>query len=274
MSQITVAAVQMDPKLGLVRENRERLLDLLREAAKTGAKLIVFPEAALSGYCFETLDEALAASEPVPGPTVQAFTQACQELNVYTIIGMLEIADDKLYNVAVLIGPQGLVGCYRKAHLPFLGVDKLADKGDTGFQVYDTPLGRIGILICYDLRFPEAARSLALNEADIIALPTNWPEGSDSAPDFIAPTRALENRVFLVACNRCGCERDFGFIGKSTLVDPSGKRLAQAGPGEEIITATFNPMLARQKRLVIRPGEFEMDTIGDRRPELYTKLVE
>lgn len=274
MSQVTVAAVQMDPTIGLVRENRVNILGLLDEAAGMGARLVVFPEAALSGYCFETLEEARAAAEPIPGPSVQAFAQACKELDVYTSIGMLEDAGDKLYNAAVLVGPLGLIGCYRKSHLPFLGVDKLANKGDTGFQVYDTPLGRIGMIVCYDLRFPEAARSLALKGADIIVLPTNWPEGADPAPNFIAPTRALENRVFLVACDRCGHERGFGFIGQSAIIDPSGKRLAQAGAGEEIISATFDPAMARQKRLVIRPDEFEMDTVGDRRPELYSALTD
>ncbi len=274
MPPITVAAVQMNPALGLVRENRVHLLGLLDEAAGMGARCIVFPEAALSGYCFASLDEARAAAEPIDGPSVQAFAQACKELDVYAVIGMLERANEQLYNAAVLIGPSGVIGCYRKAHLPFLGVDKLATRGDTGFQVYDTPLGRIGMLICYDLRFPEAARSLALRGAEIIALPTNWPQGAESAPKFIAPTRALENRVFLIACNRCGHERGFDFIGQSTILDPSGQRLAQAGAGEEIITAPLEPTLAHQKQLIIRPGEFEMDTVGDRRPELYTALVE
>ncbi|MBN1887002.1 MAG: carbon-nitrogen hydrolase family protein [Thermoflexales bacterium] len=273
MANITVAAVQMDPKIGQVGDNRAIILDLLDKAVGLGAQLIVFPEAALSGYCLDTLDEARAAAEPVPGPSVQAFAQACRAKGVYAVIGMLEDAGERLYNSAVLVGPHGLIGCYRKSHLPFLGVDRLADPGDSGLQVYDTELGRLGLLVCYDLRFPEAARCLALNGADIIALPTNWPEGAESAPDFIAPTRALENRVFVITCDRCGHERGFDFIGKSVILDPAGGRLAQAGLGEEIITATFDPGLARQKRLVIRPGEFELDTVGGRRPELYARLV-
>lgn len=269
MAKITVAAMQMNPRLGQVQENRACILAGLGQAAALGAHLIVFPEAALSGYCFATLDEARAAAEPLDGPSVQAFVQTCRQYNVYAVIGMLQTAGDKLYNAALLIGPDGIVGCYHKAHLPFLGVDKLADKGNSGFEVYSTPLGRIGMIICYDLRFPEAARSLALRGADMIALPTNWPQGADSAPGFIAPTRALENRVFVIACNRCGYEGGFEFIGSSVILDPAGRRLAQAGAGEEIITATFDPLLARHKRLVIRPGEFEMDTLADRRPELY-----
>jgi predicted amidohydrolase len=274
VAKITVAAVQMDPKIGQAGDNRAVMLDLLDKAVELGAQLIVFPEAALSGYCFDALDQARAAAEPVTGPSVQAFARVCQAKDVYVVIGMLEEAGERLYNSAVLIGPGGLIACYRKAHLPFLGVDRLVDPGDSGLQVYDTGLGRLGLLVCYDLRFPEAARCLALNGVDIIALPTNWPEGAESAPDFIAPTRALENRIFVIACDRCGHERGFDFIGKSVIVDPAGCRLAQAGRGEEIIVATFDPGLARQKRLVIRPGEFELDTVGGRRPELYARLVE
>jgi predicted amidohydrolase len=130
-------------------------------------------------------------------------------------------------------------------------------------------------LICYDLRFPEAARCLALEGADMIALPTNWPQGADASPDFVAQTRAMENRVFLVAVNRAGEERGAVFIGKSQIVDPAGRRLAMADTTDEtIITATFDPTLARQKRLVIQPGVFEIDTVGDRRPELYRRIVQ
>lgn len=275
MSQITVAGVQFDPKIGLVRENRVRILGLIDEIAGQGAKLVVFPECALSGYVFEDIDEARAASEPVPGPSTQAIAATCQQLGVYAVVGMLEEAGEAIYNSAVLCGPEGLVGVYRKTHLPFLGVDKLAALGPDPYRVYETSIGRIGMLICYDLRFPEAARCLALEGADVIALPTNWPQGADASPDFIAPTRAMENRLFLVAVNRAGQERGARFIGKSQIVDPAGRRLAMAQTTDEtIITATFDPTLARQKRLVIEPGVFEMDTVGDRRPELYRRIVE
>ncbi len=274
MSQITVAGVQFDPKIGLVRENRVRILGLIDEVAGQGARLVVFPECALSGYVFEDVDEARAASEPVPGPSTEAIAATCKQLGVYAVVGMLEEAGEAIYNSAVLCGPEGLVGVYRKTHLPFLGVDKLTALGPDPYRVYETSIGRIGMLICYDLRFPEAARCLALEGADVIALPTNWPQGADASPDFIAPARAMENRLFLVAVNRAGQERGARFIGKSQIVDPSGRRLAMAQTIDEtIITATFDPTLARQKRLVIEPGVFEMDTVGDRRPDLYRRIV-
>jgi predicted amidohydrolase len=273
--QVTVTGIQFDPKIGLVRENRVRILGLIDEAVAQGAKLVVFPECALSGYVFDDIDEARLASERVPGPSTQALAATCKELGVYAIVGMLEDAGETIYNSAVLCWPQGIVGIYRKTHLPFLGVDKMTGLGPDPYRVFDTPFGRIGMLICYDLRFPEAARCLALDGADIIAVPTNWPQGADVAPDLIAPTRALENRVFIVAVNRAGTERGASFIGKSQIIDPSGRRLALAQTTDEaILTATFDPTLARQKRLIVEPGVFEMDTVGDRRPELYRRIVE
>ena len=274
MNSITVAGIQFDPKIGLVRENRVRILSLIDEVAAHDARLVVFPECALSGYVFDDIDEARMASERVPGPSTQAIVETCKELGVYAVVGMLEDAGETLYNSAVLAGPEGLVGVYRKTHLPYLGVDMMTGLGPDPYRVFNTSIGRIGMLICYDLRFPEAARCLALEGADVIALPTNWPQGADTAPDFVAPARAVENRVFVVAVNRAGTERGASFIGKSQIVAPSGQRLAMAQTTDEtIIMAAFDPTLARQKRLVIEPGVFEIDTIGDRRPELYKRLV-
>jgi predicted amidohydrolase len=273
--QITVAGIQFDPKIGLVRENRVRILGLMDQMAGQGAKLVVFPECALSGYVFEDIDEARQAAEPVPGPSTDAIAETCGQLGTYAVVGMLEDAGEAIYNSAVLCGPEGLIGVYRKTHLPFLGVDKLTALGPDPYRVYETNIGRIGMLICYDLRFPEPARCLALGGADMIVVPTNWPQGADTSPDFIAPARAVENRVFLIAVNRAGTERSASFIGKSQIVDPSGRRLAMAQTTDEtVITATFDPTLAREKRLVISPGVFEIDTVGDRRPELYKRIVE
>ena len=196
------------------------------------------------------------------------------------MVGLLERGDDEgtdVYNSAALVGPEGVVGVYRKAHLPLLGVDRFTTPGDSGFCVWDVAIGRaivrVGIAICYDLRFPEAVRVLALAGADIVALPTNWPDGSQNAPQFVTRTRALENRVFLLACNRCGEESGFWFFGHSQITDPGGNVLAEAGDGEEICYAEIEPEQARQKRIVLRPGAFELDTVGDRRPDLYGALA-
>jgi 5-aminopentanamidase len=280
-ASVSVAVAQMDPKLGAYGDNLERIHALLEEALAHGARLTVFPECATTGYGFADLPSAHTVAERVPGPTTEALTRICRAHRMegggpYVVVGLLERTDDPevVYNSAVLVGPEGLVGCYRKAHLPLLGVDRFTTPGDTGFQVWETAVGRVGILICYDLRFPEAMRVLSLAGADLIALPTNWPDGSQNAPELFTRTRALENRVFVLACNRCGEESGFLFFGHSQITDPRGKVLAEAEAGEAICYADIEPAQARRKRIILRPGEFELDTVGDRRPELYGRIGE
>lgn len=278
---VRVAVAQMDPKLGAYERNFTRIVELFERAVEQGAHLIVLPECATTGYGFADLTAAQEVAEVVPGPTTRALTVLCQRHRKesggpYIVVGLLERLKDPdiVYNSAVLVGPEGLIGLYRKAHLPLLGVDRFTTPGDTGFQVWETPIGRIGMAICYDLRFPETLRVLALSGADIVALPTNWPDGSQNAPEFVTRTRALENRVFLLACNRCGEESGFWFFGHSQITDPRGDVLAEAEAEEMICYADIEPAQARQKRIILRPGEFELDTIGDRRPDLYAKIGE
>ena len=198
----------------------------------------------------------------------------CRELGVYVVYGLLERADDKCYNAAVLVGPEGLICKYRKIHLPFLGIDRFIDAGTEPFQVYETPIGNIGIQICYDCNFPESTRIMALLEADIIALPTNWPQGRERIVNYVVNTRAYENRVHLVAADRVGNERGARFLGHSKIVSASGDTLVEAsGDNEETIYAEVSLAEARQKHIVIKAGEFEVDYIRDRRPELYGELT-
>ncbi len=269
--QITVAAAQFDPHLGDVAYNVALMQAMLAEAARAGAALVVFPECAVTGYNFAQIEDARKVAEPVDGMSVTALAASCKALRIHCIVGTLRPGDNEaVFNTAVLLGPSGIIGVYDKAHLPFCGADKFTAHGNTGFTVFDTALGRIGMLICYDLRFPEAARTLALRGADIMALPTNWPTGADSAPEYLVRARAFENRVFVVACNRTGEERGGRYIGRSSIAGPDGRRLADASvTGEEIIYAAINVADARRKRLVVTPGEFEMDFINDRRPDLY-----
>jgi 5-aminopentanamidase len=278
---VKVAVAQMDPQLGSYERNIARIVDLFEEAVGAGARLTVFPECATTGYGFGDLPSAQAVAETVPGPTTRSLTALCrrhqqEDGGPYVVVGLLERLKDPeiVYNSAVLIGPEGLVGLYRKAHLPLLGVDRFTTPGDTGFRVWETAVGRIGMAICYDLRFPEALRALALAGADMVALPTNWPDGSQNAPQFMTRTRALENRVFVLACNRCGNESNFWFFGRSQITDPRGRVLAEAGSEEAINYAEVDVEVARQKRIILRPGEFELDTIGDRRADLYGIISE
>ena len=273
--KIKIAAVQMNPKIMRSRENLDKILLKTRSAASNGADLIVFPECALAGYVFASREEAIPFMETVPGPSTDRLIACCKELSVHVVVGLLEIDAGRCFNVAVLMGPQGLIGKYRKNHLPFLGIDRFIDPGDKPFQVYKTPVGNIGIHICYDCNFPESARVMTLLGADILTLPTNWPEGRGKVAKYVINTRAYENKVHLVAVNRVGRERGVRFIGSSKIIDAWGDTLAEAGSDdEEIIYAEVTLAEARQKRIVFKAGEFELDFIGDRRPELYGKVTE
>ncbi len=270
-----IALAQMNPRLGDRAGNRQAILDRIAEAARAGAQLVVCPECALSGYVYDSAETALPASETVPGETTEAVADLCRQTGVYAVVGLLEwdAASDTLYNSAFVVGPSGLIGCYRKCHLPVLGIDRYVGKGDT-LPILTLPFARLGILICYDIRFPEAARTLTLRGADVLLVPTNWPEGAESAPDFLTRARAWENRIYVAACNRVGVENGTRFIGRSQVVAPDGKFLAQAdGDSDTLLYAEIDPELARQKRLVITPGIFELDPVGGRRPDLYGDLA-
>jgi len=273
--KVKIAAVQMDPKITENSGNLDRIMSEMKVAADKGSDLIVFPECALTGYVFASLEEAMPFMETIPGPSTDKLAACCQELGIHVTVGLLEIDADKCFNAAVLIGPQGLVGKYRKNHLPFLGIDRFVDHGDKPFQVYQTPIGNIGMHICYDCNFPESARIMTLQGADILVLPTNWPEGRGYIARYIINSRAYENKVHFVAVNRVGMERGTKFIGQSKIISALGDTLAQAGSdNEQIIYGEVNLAEARQKHIVFKPGEFEIDYIHDRRPELYDKITE
>ena len=269
--KIKIAAVQMAPKLMEIGENLQSMLNATKKAADNHADLIVFPECSLTGYMFSSRHEALPFAETIPGPSTEELSSLCQELKVYVIFGLLEKENDKLFNVTTLLGPQGLIGKYRKNHLPFLGVDRFVDIGDEPFRVHKTPIGNIGLYICYDITFPESARVMTLLGADILALSTNFPKSrGEKVITYIVSARAMENKVHVVAADRVGTERGASFAGLSKIVDASGEILGLASPDkEEIIYGEVSLESARQKHLTIIPGEYELDFIGDRRPELY-----
>ncbi len=269
-NKIKIAAVQMAPRLMKIRENLESILSAVRKATDNQANLIVFPECSLTGYVFSSRQEALSFAETIPGPSTEKITSLCQELKVYVIFGLLEKESDRLFNAAAFVGPQGLIAGYRKNHLPFLGVDRFVDIGDRPFQVHQTPIGNIGLQICYDIAFPESSRVMTLLGADVLALSTNFPRGRGEKYSHIISARAFENRVHLVSANRVGSERSCSFAGLSEIVDASGEILSLASPDkEEIIYGEVSLDSARQKHVTFIPGEWELDCIKDRRPELY-----
>jgi predicted amidohydrolase len=272
---IRVAACQMDPQLGEVEVNLARIERLVADAAAAGARLVVLPEAALTGYVFESLDEALGVAQRAQSIAEPHLADLAARHDVALIVGTLEAELREIFNTALVFAPDGRRYRYRKMHLPYLGVDRFVTPGPDAPGVYDLAGMRVGILICYDLRFPEAARVCALDGADLVALPTNWPVGVQFHPGIFAPARAAENHVYLLACDRVGVERGTTFIGRSMLLDYNGQELAVAGDtDEEVIFGEVDPALARQTHYRRIPGEHEWDTMRDRRPGLYGRLLE
>ncbi|MDA8434223.1 MAG: acyltransferase [Nitrospiraceae bacterium] len=240
---------QFAPEFGDVEGNVDKVVSALSGEA---FDLIVLPELFSTGYQFASKEEVAELSEEIPsGHTTQRLIAFSEKKGVCIAAGMAERQGDRFFNSAVLTGPDGFIGVYRKTHLFF--EEKLwFSPGDTGFTVWETRAGRIGIMICFDWFFPEAARTLALKGADLIAHPSNLvlPYCPDSMP-----TRCLENRVFAVTANRTGSEQRGGkemleFIGTSEIVSPSGKVLCRAGrEKEEIGYATIDVTAARNKDL-------------------------
>ncbi len=200
-----VAAIQYEPVLGEKEKNVDDLLRLVEEAAQHDARLIVLPEMATTGYCWESRSEIAPYVEPIPGSTTDRFQRLATTYNCFIAIGLAEIdpATDVYYNSVVLLGPEGLVGSYRKIH-SYISEPRWARDGDLGMPVWDTPLGRLAPMICMDAMYFEAARTPALHGADVLLFPTNWLD--EKCPSSWWMARAFENGVYLIAANRYGCE--------------------------------------------------------------------
>ncbi len=261
------AYVQMTPRFGAVSYNREALC---ARVASTEADLVVLPELCVTGYQFKDRKEATALAEPAEGATAMALWTVCRQHRRYAVVGIAEKDRGRLFNAALLVGPRGLLGTYRKTHL-FWDEPDWAEPGDTGLQVWETEHCRLGVMICFDYAFPEAARTLALAGAEVIAQPSNL-----VLPlcQQVLPVRALENRVFTVMANRCGVEarahKELRFTGGSQIAGPDGAVLARApAEGDHAAVVQIDPALARDKRVTPRN-----DVLADRRPEHYRGLDE
>ena len=272
---LKVAACQIDPQLGEVEANLERIGRAVADAAAAGAVLAVLPEAAVTGYAFGSLDEARPVARRAGAVAHDLIAELAEAHRMTVICGTLEAQGEEVFNTALIATPDGRRYSYRKMHLPYLGVDRFSTPGPDAPSVFEVDGLRIGVLICYDLRFPEAARMCALDGADLIALPTNWPVGVDFHPGIFAPARAAENHCYLLACDRVGTERGTTFIGRSSLIDYDGHQLAVASDTqEELLIGEIDPEAARQTHVRRRPGEHEWDTMADRRPGLYRRLLQ
>jgi 5-aminopentanamidase len=272
----TVAGVQMGCVLADKAANLAAMTRKLSEAADRGARLVVFPECALTGYGFESRDQVRAAAEPLPGPAVDVLARECARRGVWAVFGLLEAAPDgKLFNACALVGPAGFVAGYRKVHLPCLGADRFTDPGDRPFAVHDLGGLKLGMNICFDGSFPESARILTLLGADLVVLPTNWASGARKMAELVSAARAWENHIYYLAVNRVGEEAGFRYIGLSSAADYLGNVLHFAQEdGEELFTIEVNPAAAACKRVVHCHGVYEIDRVNWRRPDLYGPLAE
>jgi predicted amidohydrolase len=269
-----VAGVQMNCTLADKPANLAAMTRKLGEAADRGAKLVVFPECALTGYGFESRRQAASVAEPVPGPSVEALGRECARRGVWAVFGLLELAGDKLFNACALVGPTGFVAGYRKIHLPCLGADRFTDPGDRPFAVHDLGGLKLGMNICFDGSYPESARILTLLGADLVVLPTNWATGARKMAELVSAARAWENHIYYLAVNRVGDESGFHYIGLSSAADYLGNVLHFAPEDvEELFTIEVNPSAAAQKRVVHCHGTYEIDRVNWRRPDLYGPLV-
>src|SRR5947209_7036212 len=214
-----VAAIQYESTLGEKEKNVADLLRLVEEAAQHEARLIVLPEMATTGYCWESRAEIAPHVEPIPGPTTNRFQQLAASYNCYIAVSLPEVepATNVYYNSMALIGPEGVIGTYRKIH-SYISEPRWARDGDLGMPVWETPLGRLAGLICMDVEYFESARIPALHDADVLIFPNNWLD--EICPSSRWMARAFENGVYLIAADRYGCERGTQFSGGSCIINP------------------------------------------------------
>jgi 5-aminopentanamidase len=275
VNAIVVSCCQVAPALGDPAANRELAADAISGAAAQGASVVVLPELVSSGYVFDSRADAKASAEAADGETITLWARLAADHGVVIVGGFCETtAAGELFNSAALVDPGGLRGVYRKAHL----WDKerlLFTPGSTAPPVIPTLFGRIAVMICYDLEFPEWVRLPALDGAQLLCAPVNWPafprpDGERPAEIVRVQSGAAVNRMFIAACDRTGEERGVEWVGGSVIVDADGWPLACAAPaaGPTIISAECRLDDALDK--AISPIS---NVHTDRRPELYGRLT-
>jgi predicted amidohydrolase len=277
VNSFVIACVQMEPRIGAKHDNVTRAVRYIEAAAEHGAALIVLPELSNSGYVFADRDEAVSLAETLPdSETARAFGEAARRLGVYIVAGIAERSDGHLYNSALLTGPAGHIGVYRKLHL-WNNEKRFFEPGDRGVPVFDTPLGRVAIAICYDGWFPETYRLAAMQGADIVCVPTNWvpmPSQPDDRPAMattLTMAAAHSNGMAIACANRIGTERGQPFIGQSLIVGGDGWPLA--GPAshdrEEVLYARIDLTRTRAQRTL---NDFN-HVMRDRRADVYDPML-
>lgn len=276
----TVVAAQHESRAGAPEENLQRALGLLEEAASAGVQLVVFPECNLTGYGHETAADCAASALTLDAAPIAAVAERCAGLGVNVVVGFVERDETALFNSAALIDDQGDVrSVIRKLHLPCLGVDRFVSQGDREPEVVETSAGRVSMLICADMIFPEAARVAALKGAEIVAISACVPRGIGVYADHLIRVRAYENCAYVVYANACGPDGRWSYDGRSQIAGPAGRVLGEApAEGDDLVVAELDLADARAKVRVRQPSggipdAYEVDFFGQRRPELYGVLT-
>jgi predicted amidohydrolase len=263
-----VVCRQLAPRIADLEANRALSVRAIREAVDAGAGIVVLPELVTSGYVFASREEARSVAIAPDHPLFADWAAEAARGPAVVVGGFCELGDDgNLYNSAAVVDAGGVLAVYRKTHL-WDTEKEVFEPGAELPPVVETPAGRIGVLVCYDLEFPELTRSLALRGADLLAVPTNWPvvdrpPGERPPEVIIAQAAARTNRVFVACCDRTGTERGQEWMAGTTLIDEMGWVLA-AVDGEGAAAADMDLPRARVKTITERA-----DTLLDRRPELY-----
>ena len=259
---IIAAGIQFNIAMGDLEANLHHALAALRRVAQKGTRLAVLPEMWSTGYDYRRLAE-LAEETP---RALTALQTASAEFGMVLVGSLAEKAGERLYNTAFVIDRGEIVGSYRKLHLfSAMGEDRFLSAGN-GTLLVPTSVGKLGVAICYDLRFPEIFRKLALQGAEIICLPAEWPKPRQEHWRTLLRARAIENQLFIAAANCCGLQGKLDFFGMSLLIAPRGEVLAEGGETETEIVATFDfdEMAAYREQI---------PCFRDRRPEIYGTLL-
>jgi len=269
--KVNVALAQISCKVGDKKHNVNIIKKNVKQARERGANLIIFPELSLTGYVIHDLAYELA--ETIPGPTIHSLEEVAKKESIYMVFGMPERskkAPTVLYNTAVLLGPGGLIGKYRKMHLPTHSVFEEKRYFGLGYEapVFETDIGKLGLIICYDVFFPEISRLLRLKGTQLIICISASPAVRRGFFEALTVARALENTVFIAFVNLAGVENGLQFWGGSRIIAPSGSIIAQAKLDEEdlVIGSVDYSNLER--------AEVFVPTLRDLRPELFNSLKE
>jgi len=258
---LTTAAIQFNIQLGAVDANLGKARAGLQRVAAAGARLAVLPEMWSTGYDYPRLAELAGETPRVLEQVAAVSRESC-----LVVVGSLaERAGDQIFNTAYVIDRGEVVGSYRKLHLfSVMREDRFLGAGERTLVV-PTSVGRLGLAICYDLRFPELFRKLALEGAEIICLPAEWPKPRQEHWRTLLRARAIENQLFVAACNCCGVQGKLDFFGMSLLIAPRGEVLAEGGEVDSELLARFDPRELDDYRS-------QIPCFRERRPEIYGTL--